>query len=122
MFDSTTSLSNRVADGVDLLIDFATLGEYGLEPTGPDPRTRQSCQGDRRTIPTQRKLRERGPQTAARKPFQRPERTQSTHRSRTKPTPTRPKKPTNTRTIKPMTGSSDLWAQMTTRHRPNRLP
>jgi hypothetical protein len=32
MFDSKTTLSGRLADAVDLLIDFATLGEYGLEP------------------------------------------------------------------------------------------
>jgi len=32
MFDTTkTSLTERVADAVDLLIDFATLGEYGLQ-------------------------------------------------------------------------------------------
>jgi hypothetical protein len=34
MFDSKTRLSARLADATDLLIDFATLGEYGLEPTG----------------------------------------------------------------------------------------
>jgi hypothetical protein len=32
MFDSKTSLADRLTDAVDLLIDFATLGEYGLEP------------------------------------------------------------------------------------------
>ena len=32
MFDSKTSLTARLADAVDLMIDFATLGEYGLEP------------------------------------------------------------------------------------------
>ncbi|MEX2107353.1 MAG: hypothetical protein WD827_00520 [Solirubrobacterales bacterium] len=32
MFDSKTKLTGRLADAVDLLIDFATLGEYGLEP------------------------------------------------------------------------------------------
>jgi hypothetical protein len=37
MFDSTkTSLPGRLADAVDLLIDFATLGEYGLEPAVGD--------------------------------------------------------------------------------------
>jgi hypothetical protein len=40
MFDSTTKFSARLTDAVDLLIDFATLGEYGLEPVG---RTRQGC-------------------------------------------------------------------------------
>jgi hypothetical protein len=34
MFDSKQTLTERVADAVDLLIDFATLGEYGLEPAG----------------------------------------------------------------------------------------
>jgi hypothetical protein len=32
MFDSSRKLSERILDTVDLLIDFATLGEYGLEP------------------------------------------------------------------------------------------
>lgn len=36
MFDtrinSASSSSERVLDAVDLVIDFATLGEYGLEP------------------------------------------------------------------------------------------
>jgi hypothetical protein len=32
MFDSKTTLAARLTDAVDLLIDFATLGEYGLEP------------------------------------------------------------------------------------------
>jgi hypothetical protein len=31
MFDSRKTLSYRVTDAVDLAIDFATLGEYGLE-------------------------------------------------------------------------------------------
>jgi hypothetical protein len=31
MFDPKTNTSGRLADTVDLLIDFATLGEYGLE-------------------------------------------------------------------------------------------
>ena len=34
MFDSKTNLAARLSDAVDLLIDFATLGEYGLEPVG----------------------------------------------------------------------------------------
>ena len=38
MFDSTTK--QRLTNAVDLLIDFATLGEYGLEPAG---RPRQGC-------------------------------------------------------------------------------
>lgn len=44
MFDSTTK--QRLTDAVDLLIDFATLGEYGLEPVG---RTSPSCETRRRT-------------------------------------------------------------------------
>lgn len=40
MFDSKQTLTNRLANATDLLIDFATLGEYGLEPVG---RTRQGC-------------------------------------------------------------------------------
>jgi hypothetical protein len=40
MFDSKTKITHRLTDAADLLIDFATLGEYGLEPVG---RTRQGC-------------------------------------------------------------------------------
>ncbi|HEX7279226.1 MAG TPA: hypothetical protein VF255_06320, partial [Solirubrobacterales bacterium] len=40
MFDSKTKITNRLTDAADLLIDFATLGEYGLEPAG---RSRQGC-------------------------------------------------------------------------------
>jgi hypothetical protein len=40
MFDSKQTLTNRLANATDLLIDFATLGEYGLEPVG---RARQGC-------------------------------------------------------------------------------
>lgn len=32
MFDSRRDISDRMVDTVDLVIDFATLGEYGLEP------------------------------------------------------------------------------------------
>jgi hypothetical protein len=46
MFDSKTKKSGRLTDAVDLLIDFATLGEYGLEPVG---RTSPSCETRRRT-------------------------------------------------------------------------
>jgi len=45
MFDSKQTLTHRLADAADLLIDFATLGEYGLEPVG---RTAQPCEADRR--------------------------------------------------------------------------
>jgi hypothetical protein len=46
MFDSKTDLPDRLADAADLLIDFATLGEYGLEPVDPPA---PPCQGRRRT-------------------------------------------------------------------------
>lgn len=48
MFDSTTKITGRLTDAVDLLIDFATLGEYGLEPVG---RTSPSCETRRRSTP-----------------------------------------------------------------------
>ena len=32
MFDSKTKVNDRLADAADLVIDFATLGEYGFEP------------------------------------------------------------------------------------------
>jgi hypothetical protein len=34
MFDTKTSSRERLEDAADLIIDFATLGEYGLEPVG----------------------------------------------------------------------------------------
>jgi hypothetical protein len=40
MFDRRKALG-RVLDAVDLVVDFATLGEYGLEPiTADGPRER----------------------------------------------------------------------------------
>jgi hypothetical protein len=46
MFDTTkTSATDRIADAADLIIDFATLGEYGLEPVEPGP---QACEVRRR--------------------------------------------------------------------------
>jgi len=47
MFDSKQTLTTRLADATDLLIDFATLGEYGLEPVGS---ARQGCE-TRRPLP-----------------------------------------------------------------------
>jgi hypothetical protein len=41
MFDYKQTLTDRLTDAVDLLIDFATLGEYGLEE--PAGRTSPSC-------------------------------------------------------------------------------
>lgn len=32
MFETKKSLASRLGDALDLVIDFATLGEYGLEP------------------------------------------------------------------------------------------
>jgi hypothetical protein len=45
MFDSRKNLSHQVADAIDLAIDFATLGEYGLEPVDRQPL---SCEARRR--------------------------------------------------------------------------
>jgi hypothetical protein len=43
MFDTTkTSLPTRLADAADLAIDFATLGEYGLEPVEAPSRPCES--------------------------------------------------------------------------------
>lgn len=44
-FKTRQSLSNRAADAADLVIDFATLGEYGLEPVSPPAKP---CEGRRR--------------------------------------------------------------------------
>jgi hypothetical protein len=33
-----TTIRERLRDGADLIIDFATLGEYGLEPLEPTCR------------------------------------------------------------------------------------
>lgn len=47
MFDTKkTSVTGRLADAADLAIDFATLGEYGLEPVEP---TTRACEGRPRT-------------------------------------------------------------------------
>jgi hypothetical protein len=45
MFDSKTTKTDRIVDAVDLMIDFATLGEYGLEPVSAPSR---SCESRRR--------------------------------------------------------------------------
>lgn len=50
MFDSKKNITARLTDAADLLIDIATLGEYGLEPVG---RTAPSCETrHRRPAPT----------------------------------------------------------------------
>jgi len=46
MFDSKQTLTERLTDTADLLIDFATLGEYGLEPIDPPA---PPCQARRRS-------------------------------------------------------------------------
>lgn len=47
MFETKkTSFTHQVADAVDLAIDFATLGEYGLEPVQAPSRV---CEARRRT-------------------------------------------------------------------------
>jgi len=47
MFDTKkTSVTGRLADAADLAIDFATLGEYGLEPLSSPARP---CESRRRT-------------------------------------------------------------------------
>lgn len=50
MFDTKTNISERLAGAVDLLIDFATLGEYGLEPAS---RPAPACESRRRPHPSQ---------------------------------------------------------------------
>jgi hypothetical protein len=50
MFDMKTNISARLSDVVDLLIDFATLGEYGLEPVA---RPAPACESRRRPHPSQ---------------------------------------------------------------------
>jgi hypothetical protein len=45
MFDSKQTLTTRLEDAADLVIDFATLGEYGLEPVD---RQARPCQARRR--------------------------------------------------------------------------
>lgn len=49
MFDTKTNISERLASAVDLLIDFATLGEYGLEPVARPA----ACESRRRPHPSQ---------------------------------------------------------------------
>jgi len=38
MFATKKTISSKAAEATDLIIDFATLGEYGLEPVGAAPR------------------------------------------------------------------------------------
>lgn len=46
MFDSKQTLTVRLVDAADLMIDFATLGEYGLEPVD---RPAAACEARRRS-------------------------------------------------------------------------
>lgn len=46
MFDSKQTLTHRLADTADLVIDFATLGEYGLESL--EQTTARPCEERRR--------------------------------------------------------------------------
>jgi len=45
-FKTQQSLGTQLADAADLVIDFATLGEYGLEPVTPPA---QACEGRQRS-------------------------------------------------------------------------
>ena len=38
MFERRENIAGRMAGAIDLLVDFATLGEYGLEPLPADGR------------------------------------------------------------------------------------
>jgi hypothetical protein len=48
MFDSKKNITARLTDAADLLIDFATLGEYGLEPAA---KATLSCETRHRPTP-----------------------------------------------------------------------
>jgi hypothetical protein len=52
MFHRRNDLGQRVVDGVDLVIDFATLGEYGLELDRAEGSARRRT--DRRPRPDRR--------------------------------------------------------------------
>jgi hypothetical protein len=44
MFESKTQIRTRLIDTIDLVVDFATLGEYGLEPL---EGAEAACAGER---------------------------------------------------------------------------
>ena len=52
MFHGRSDFDQQIASGVDLMIDFATLGEYGLEPYGADGSCRKRA--GRRPRPSRR--------------------------------------------------------------------
>jgi hypothetical protein len=56
MFDSKKNLTQRLTDAADLMIDFATLGEYGLEPVGKPAPT---CETRHRLVSTAKTHRRR---------------------------------------------------------------
>lgn len=47
MFAMRKTFNSRIADAIDLAIDFSTLGEYGLEAVGPHP-----CEARTRALST----------------------------------------------------------------------
>jgi len=51
MFVKEKRSSERLADAADLVIDFATLGEYGLEPVSSPRISREGCDRRVRTRP-----------------------------------------------------------------------
>ena len=66
MFDRKTDMTERLADAADLVIDFATLGEYGMEPAD---RPGAACESRRRSSArqgTRPRGRTRGRDVAAR--------------------------------------------------------
>jgi hypothetical protein len=50
MFDTKKNFSTRAADAADLMIDFATLGEYGLEPVDQRPKPCETRRRPRRKL------------------------------------------------------------------------
>jgi hypothetical protein len=46
MFDTKKISTDHIVGAIDLAIDFATLGEYGLEPVNQP--TQRPCEGRRR--------------------------------------------------------------------------
>jgi hypothetical protein len=54
MFHGHDHLGQRALSGVDLMIDFATLGEYGLEPPAADGSCTERT--DRRFRPRRRRV------------------------------------------------------------------
>jgi hypothetical protein len=50
MFVNMKKITAKTADALDLVIEFATLGEYGLEyPEGSAPEPDRACEGRRRS-------------------------------------------------------------------------